>query len=31
MNYVLEIKEIINNKRTLFIWDHLGKFYNLNK
>lgn len=31
MDYVLKIKEKMNNKRTLFIWDHLGKFYNLNK
>ena len=31
MNYTLEIKEKMNNKRTLFTWDHLGKFYNLDK
>lgn len=26
---IIEIKSCINDKRTVFIWDHLNKFYNL--
>ena len=28
---IVEIKSGMNNKRTVFNWDHLGKFYNLYK
>lgn len=31
MNYVKLIKSRMNDQRTIFIWDHLQKFYNLNK
>lgn len=31
INYVKDIKSNMNNKRTVFIWDHLQNFYNLNK
>jgi hypothetical protein len=31
MDYVKYIKSNMNNKRTVFIWDHLQNFYNLNK
>ena len=31
MNYVKLIKSGMNDKRTVFVWDHLQKFYNLNK
>lgn len=30
MDYVKEIKSNMNDKRTVFIWDHLQNFYNLN-
>jgi hypothetical protein len=29
VNKVLNIKKEMNNNRTIFIWDHLNKFYNL--
>jgi len=31
MDYLKQIKSNINNKRTVFTWDHLQNFYNLNK
>jgi hypothetical protein len=31
INYVLNIKQNMNNKRTFFTWDHLKNFYNLDK
>lgn len=31
MNYVKLLKSQMNDNRTIFIWDHLQKFYNLNK
>jgi hypothetical protein len=31
MVYVKSIKSGMNDKRTLFVWDHLQNFYNLNK
>ena len=31
INKIIKIKSGMNNKRTLFIWDHLQQFYNLNK
>ncbi len=31
MNYVKLIKSGMNDKRTIFVWDHLQNFYNLNK
>jgi hypothetical protein len=31
MIYVKFIKSGMNDKRTLFVWDHLQNFYNLNK
>lgn len=31
MNYVKLIKSHINDNRTIFVWDHLRNFYNLNK
>jgi hypothetical protein len=31
MEYVKQIKSCMNNNRTIFIWDHLLNFYNLNK
>jgi hypothetical protein len=31
INYVKLIKSEINNNRTIFVWDHLQNFYNLNK
>ena len=31
MIYVKSIKSGMNDKRTLFVWDHLQNFYNLNK
>ncbi len=31
INCVLEIKEKMNNKRTFYTWNHLEKFYNLDK
>jgi len=31
MNYVKQIKSNMNDNRTLFVWDHLQYFYNLNK
>lgn len=31
MEYVKQIKSNMNDKRTVFIWDHLQKFYSLNK
>lgn len=31
INYVKSIKSGINYKRTIFVWDHLKNFYNLNK
>lgn len=31
MNYVKQIKSGMNDKRTIFVWDHLQNFYNLNK
>ncbi len=31
MNHVKLIKSGMNNKRTVFVWDHLQNFYNLNK
>ncbi len=31
MNYVKLIKFHMNDNRTIFVWDHLQKFYNLNK
>jgi len=30
INKVLKLKSEMNDRRTLFIWDHLNKFYNLN-
>ena len=31
MDYVKHIKSNMNDKRTLFVWDHLQDFYSLNK
>lgn len=31
MEYVKQIKSNMNDKRTVFVWDHLQNFYNLNK
>jgi len=31
MDYVKQIKSNMNDKRTVFVWDHLQNFYNLNK
>jgi len=31
MDYVKLIKSGMNDKRTIFVWDHLQNFYNLNK
>lgn len=31
MEYVKQIKSCMNDKRTVFVWDHLQNFYNLNK
>lgn len=31
MEYVKHIKSNMNDKRTVFVWDHLQNFYNLNK
>jgi len=31
MDYVKEIKTKMNDNRTIFVWDHLQNFYNLNK
>lgn len=31
INYVKLIKSGLNDKRTIFVWDHLQNFYNLNK
>ena len=31
MDYVKGIKSGMNDKRNIFVWDHLQKFYNLNK
>lgn len=31
MNYVKQIKSNMNDNRTIFVWDHLQNFYNLNK
>lgn len=31
MDYIKHIKSNMNNKRTIFTWDHLQNFYNLNK
>jgi hypothetical protein len=31
MDYVKLIKSGMNDKRTIFVWDHLKNFYNLNK
>jgi hypothetical protein len=31
MEYVKCIKSNMNEKRTVFVWDHLQNFYNLNK
>lgn len=31
MEYVKQIKSNMNDKRTVFVWDHLQKFYSLNK
>jgi hypothetical protein len=31
MEYVKGIKSEMNGKRTIFVWDHLQNFYNLNK
>lgn len=31
MDYVKHIKSNMNNKRTIFVWNHLQNFYNLNK
>ena len=31
MGYVKLIKSGMNDKRTIFVWDHLKNFYNLNK
>lgn len=31
INKIIDIKSGMNNKRTLFIWDHLQQFYSLNK
>lgn len=31
MDYVLDIKHNMNNKRTFFTWNHIKKFYNLDK
>ena len=31
MHHVKHIKSNMNNKRTIFVWDHLQNFYNLNK
>ncbi len=30
MDYVKQIKSNMNDKRTVFVWDHLQNFYNLN-
>lgn len=31
MDYVKQIKSNMNDKRTVFVWDHLQNFYNLDK
>jgi hypothetical protein len=31
MDYVKHIKLGMNDNRTIFVWDHLKNFYNLNK
>jgi hypothetical protein len=31
IEYVKQIKSNMNDKRTVFVWDHLQYFYNLNK
>jgi hypothetical protein len=31
MDYVKLIKFEMNDNRTIFVWDHLQNFYNLNK
>lgn len=31
MEYVKQIKSNMNDKRTVFVWDHLQNFYSLNK
>jgi cystathionine beta-lyase family protein involved in aluminum resistance len=30
INKILSIKKNINDNRTVFIWNHLNNFYNLN-